>query len=185
MSLQRFSSYAHEEWKRLRSLLWHLKSPLGHQTFRIDCRVSAHPGGSHWKWTLFDMHFCLWILEGVATRRVRPGRGVLLVIGFNLKMKAMAMDRNKMMSPMMMLLLASLLLASALATSEAVSSGPLVATSKKKNAYATMLYMGTPRDYEFYIAARVMLQTLARFQVNADLVVIASSNVPHSWRRAL
>lgn len=87
---------------------------------------------------------------------------------------------------MMMLLLASLvLLVSALAMSEAASSGPLVAASKKKNAYATMLYMGTPRDYEFYIAARVMLQTLARFQVDADLVVIASTNVPQSWRRTL
>ncbi|KAG6556025.1 hypothetical protein Mapa_001965 [Marchantia paleacea] len=55
--------------------------------------------------------------------------------------------------------------------------------SAAKNAYATMLYMGTPRDYEFYVAARVMLRSLAKLKVNADLVVIASSGVPMKWRR--
>ncbi len=55
----------------------------------------------------------------------------------------------------------------------------------KMNAYATMLYMGTPRDYEFYVAARVMLQTLVHFKVDADLVVIASTDVPEKWRRTL
>ncbi|KAL3688071.1 hypothetical protein R1sor_014380 [Riccia sorocarpa] len=58
-----------------------------------------------------------------------------------------------------------------------------VVKSSAKNAYATMLYMGTPRDYEFYVAARVMLQSLARLKVDADLVVIASSAVPIKWRR--
>jgi len=45
--------------------------------------------------------------------------------------------------------------------------------------------MGTPRDYEFYTAARVLLQSLARFEVDADLVVIASKAVPQKWRRTL
>ncbi|KAE8055905.1 hypothetical protein FH972_012716 [Carpinus fangiana] len=43
-----------------------------------------------------------------------------------------------------------------------------------RNAYATMLYMGTPRDYEFYVATRVMIRSLVRLDVEADLVVIAS-----------
>jgi hypothetical protein len=55
----------------------------------------------------------------------------------------------------------------------------------KSNAYATMLYMGTPRDYEFYVAARVMLQTLLHFKVDADLVVIASQDVPLKWTKTL
>jgi len=52
---------------------------------------------------------------------------------------------------------------------------------RHKNAYATMMYMGTPRDYEFYVAIRVMLRSLAKLQVDADLVVIASHDVPHRW----
>lgn len=70
----------------------------------------------------------------------------------------------------------------------ALSSEAAQAPSKstpKTNAYATMLYMGTPRDYEFYIAARVMLQSLVRLQVDADLVVIASANVPDQWQKTL
>lgn len=70
----------------------------------------------------------------------------------------------------------------------ALSSEAVLAPSKstpKTNAYATMLYMGTPRDYEFYIAARVMLQSLVRLQVDADLVVIASANVPDQWQKTL
>ncbi|KAL5128632.1 Tyrosine decarboxylase 1 [Glycine soja] len=44
----------------------------------------------------------------------------------------------------------------------------------KRNAYATMMYVGTPRDYEFYIAIRVLLKSLATVDTEADLVVIAS-----------
>lgn len=58
-------------------------------------------------------------------------------------------------------------------------------TEKKRNAYATMLYMGTPRDYEFYVATRVLLRSLADLHVDADLVVIASLDVPRRWVRAL
>ncbi|KAJ7011413.1 hypothetical protein NC653_001749 [Populus alba x Populus x berolinensis] len=52
---------------------------------------------------------------------------------------------------------------------------------RHKNAYATMMYMGTPRDYDFYVAIRVMLRSLARLHVDADLVVIASHDVPLRW----
>ncbi|KAG6635960.1 hypothetical protein CIPAW_11G079100 [Carya illinoinensis] len=54
-----------------------------------------------------------------------------------------------------------------------------------RNAYATMLYMGTPRDYEFYVATRVMLRSLTGLGVEADLIVIASLDVPLRWVRVL
>ncbi|KVH95517.1 putative glucuronosyltransferase PGSIP8 [Cynara cardunculus var. scolymus] len=55
-----------------------------------------------------------------------------------------------------------------------------------RNAYATMMYMGTARDYEFYVAIRVMLRSLIlKLRVNADLVVIASLDVPLHWIHAL
>lgn len=54
-----------------------------------------------------------------------------------------------------------------------------------RNAYATMMYMGTPRDYEFYVAVRVMFRSLRRLNVDADLVVIASRDVPSSWIKIL
>lgn len=54
-----------------------------------------------------------------------------------------------------------------------------------RNAYATMMYVGTPRDYEFYIATRVMLRSLARLGAEADLVVIASMDVPLHWVQTL
>ncbi|KAG6577686.1 putative glucuronosyltransferase PGSIP8, partial [Cucurbita argyrosperma subsp. sororia] len=58
-------------------------------------------------------------------------------------------------------------------------------TMKHRNAYATMMYMGTPRDYEFYVATRVLIRSLAKLNVEADLVVIASRDVPVRWVRAL
>jgi len=64
--------------------------------------------------------------------------------------------------------------------------GALAPTKRSsKNAYATMMYMGTPRDYEFYVAIRVMLRSLIRLRVDADLVVIASKDVPPQWIRTL
>lgn len=54
-----------------------------------------------------------------------------------------------------------------------------------KHAYATMMYMGTPRDYEFYVATRVLIRSLGRLHVDADLVVIASVDVPSRWIEAL
>ncbi|KAM7491212.1 hypothetical protein LguiA_034133 [Lonicera macranthoides] len=67
---------------------------------------------------------------------------------------------------------------------EATSSGN-GGGGKYRNAYATMMYMGTPRDYEFYVATRVMLRSLSNLGVEADLVVIASVDVPLHWLRAL
>ncbi|KAG7028387.1 putative glucuronosyltransferase PGSIP7 [Cucurbita argyrosperma subsp. argyrosperma] len=58
-------------------------------------------------------------------------------------------------------------------------------TTKHRNAYASMMYMGTPRDYEFYVATRVLIRSLAKLNVDADLVVIASRDVPVRWVRAL
>ncbi|CAJ1943368.1 unnamed protein product [Sphenostylis stenocarpa] len=55
----------------------------------------------------------------------------------------------------------------------------------KRNAYATMMYVGTPRDYEFYVAIRVLLKSLATLDAQADRVVIASLDVPPRWIRAL
>lgn len=60
-----------------------------------------------------------------------------------------------------------------------------VGRSERRNAYATMMYMGTPRDYEFYVATRVMLRSLRKLRVDADLVVIASMDVPLPWIQAL
>lgn len=56
---------------------------------------------------------------------------------------------------------------------------------RHKNAYATMMYMGTPRDYEFYVATRVMIRSLVRLHVDADIVVIASLDVPLRWVQAM
>ncbi|XP_039141724.1 putative glucuronosyltransferase PGSIP8 [Dioscorea cayenensis subsp. rotundata] len=56
---------------------------------------------------------------------------------------------------------------------------------KRRHAYASMMYMGTPRDYEFFVATRVMMRSLSKLRVDADLVVIASIDVPSRWLRAL
>lgn len=74
-----------------------------------------------------------------------------------------------------------------IALTTVVGGVPATAESKgvHRNAYATMMYMGTPRDYEFYIATRVMLRSLSRLGVDADLVVIASLDVPLHWVQTL
>ena len=54
-----------------------------------------------------------------------------------------------------------------------------------RHAYAAMMYMGTPRDYEFYVAVRVMMRSLARVGADADRVLIASDDVPRDWVRAM
>nr|GME18651.1 putative glucuronosyltransferase PGSIP8 [Ipomoea batatas] len=66
---------------------------------------------------------------------------------------------------------------------EATAAFPVGETSR--NAYATMMYMGTPRDYEFYVAIRVMLRSLSRLGSQADLLVIASMDVPPQWIQTL
>lgn len=62
---------------------------------------------------------------------------------------------------------------------------PCTKATSFRNAYATMMYVGTPRDYEFYVAVRVLLKSLSKLNVQADLVVIASVDVPRRWIRAL
>eukprot|EP00898_Chlorokybus_atmophyticus_P004488 jgi/Chlat1/503/Chrsp103S01099 len=54
-----------------------------------------------------------------------------------------------------------------------------------ENAYAAILYGGTPRDYEFFMATRVMFRSLRSFGTNEDLVALVASNLPVSWRRIL
>ncbi|XP_020584019.1 putative glucuronosyltransferase PGSIP8 [Phalaenopsis equestris] len=61
----------------------------------------------------------------------------------------------------------------------------MVAVGPKRHAYAAMMYMGTPRDYEFYVATRVMMRSLSKLRVDADLVVIASVDVPIEWVQAM
>ncbi|ONM15197.1 Putative glucuronosyltransferase PGSIP7 [Zea mays] len=60
-----------------------------------------------------------------------------------------------------------------------------VGAAPRRHAYASMMYMGTPRDYEFYVATRVMMLSLRRLSPNADRVVIASLDVPPLWVQAL
>lgn len=55
----------------------------------------------------------------------------------------------------------------------------------RRHAYAAMMYMGTPRDYEFYVATRVMMRSLRGLSPDADRVVIASLDVPPNWVQAL
>ncbi|EFJ14850.1 hypothetical protein SELMODRAFT_180548 [Selaginella moellendorffii] len=69
--------------------------------------------------------------------------------------------------------------------SVALSAADAGAAPRHSNAYATMMYMGTPRDYEFFVAIRVMMQSLARHKADADLIVIASTTVPPRWIRTL
>ncbi|KAJ6804506.1 putative glucuronosyltransferase PGSIP8 [Iris pallida] len=75
-----------------------------------------------------------------------------------------------------LLFLLAVVLASVVSTS---------AAEKRRHAYAAMMYMGTPRDYEFYVATRVMMRSLSTLRVDADLVVIASADVPARWVRTL
>lgn len=72
------------------------------------------------------------------------------------------------------------------------AAGEVVATAsatttraRHRNAYVAMMYMGTPRDYEFYVGARVMLRSLADLHVKADLVLLASLDVPTPWVDAM
>lgn len=48
-------------------------------------------------------------------------------------------------------------------------------------AFSTILYVGTSRDYEYFVATRVMIQTLLRTGTRADIVVLASEGVPREW----
>lgn len=43
------------------------------------------------------------------------------------------------------------------------------------------MYMGTTRDYDFYMATRIMIRSLARMEVNVYRVIIASLDVSRRW----
>ncbi|WVZ86662.1 hypothetical protein U9M48_033412 [Paspalum notatum var. saurae] len=60
-----------------------------------------------------------------------------------------------------------------------------VGAAPRPHAYAAMMYMGTPRDYEFYVATRVMMRSLRRLSPATDRVVIASLDVPPRWVQSL
>ncbi|KAL6652266.1 hypothetical protein ACP70R_011191 [Stipagrostis hirtigluma subsp. patula] len=66
-----------------------------------------------------------------------------------------------------------------------VAGAEAEAAPPRRHAYAAMMYMGTPRDYEFYVATRVMMRSLRRLSSDADRVVIASLDVPPRWVQAL
>jgi hypothetical protein len=71
------------------------------------------------------------------------------------------------------------------AAAAAAEGEVVVGSAPRRHAYASMMYMGTPRDYEFYVATRVMMQSLRRLSADADRVVIASLDVPPLWVQAL
>eukprot|EP00897_Mesotaenium_endlicherianum_P007140 jgi/Mesen1/6454/ME000033S05734 len=62
-----------------------------------------------------------------------------------------------------------------------IPAGTLAQQTPRKNAYGTMMYCGTPRDYEFHIASRVMLKTLMKTKPNADVLVFISKTCPDHW----
>lgn len=98
----------------------------------------------------------------------------------------MARKENDIVGFMILLLLLLLIiLASNYETTSVSGEETLPVVQHGRNAYATMMYMGTPRDYEFYVAIRVMLRSLANLHADADRVVIASLDVPDSWVQAL
>ncbi|XP_073001542.1 putative glucuronosyltransferase PGSIP8 [Typha latifolia] len=67
----------------------------------------------------------------------------------------------------------------------ATATGEEEGLPRNRHAYAAMMYMGTPRDYEFYVATRVMMRSLRKLGVDADRVVIASVDVPIRWIQTL
>ncbi|KAK4787126.1 hypothetical protein SAY86_010959 [Trapa natans] len=88
-------------------------------------------------------------------------------------------------SPELTMLLVAVATAALLANFGAAESGSEATRRRQVQAYATMMYMGTPRDYEFYVATRVLIRSLANLKVDADLIVIASKDVPLRWVHAL
>lgn len=70
-------------------------------------------------------------------------------------------------------------------TAAAAEAEVAVAAAPRRHAYAAMMYMGTPRDYEFYVATRVMMRSLRRLSPGTDRVVIASPDVPPRWVQSL
>ncbi|GBG63876.1 hypothetical protein CBR_g39657 [Chara braunii] len=69
--------------------------------------------------------------------------------------------------------------------SSAASKAGKAASGGRRNAYATVLYEGTQHDYEFFAAARVMLQTAKRTGTDADMLAILTETFPAEWIQTL
>nr|CAB3500185.1 unnamed protein product [Digitaria exilis] len=85
----------------------------------------------------------------------------------------------------LMLLLLAVTAATAAGERRGLAARVEAPPARHRHAYAAMMYMGTPRDYEFYVAVRVMMRSLTRVRADADRVLIASSDVPRDWVRAM
>ncbi|CAD7701491.1 unnamed protein product [Ostreobium quekettii] len=54
-----------------------------------------------------------------------------------------------------------------------------------KHAYASILYTGTKRDNDYFLAMRVMFGSLQKTKPDADLLALVSPDVPSTWRERL
>jgi hypothetical protein len=115
------------------------------------------------------------LAEGPAVQVRKPDLGI--AVGF-VVLGSVGMGPSWWWRPLVLWLLASVVAGEEVA----VAAGK---AAPRRHAYAAMMYMGTPRDYEFYVATRVMMRSLGRLRAAADRVVIASLDVPPSWVQAL
>lgn len=76
-------------------------------------------------------------------------------------------------------LVLALVAAAALCT--AATDVSLVRNSSE-NAYATIFYEGTPRDYEYFLGARVAMYSIKKAGSTQDRIVFVSENVRKEWR---
>lgn len=54
--------------------------------------------------------------------------------------------------------------------------------NSSENAYATIFYEGTPRDYEYFLGARVAMYSIKKAGSTQDRIVFVSENVRKEWR---
>ncbi|TVU14952.1 hypothetical protein EJB05_38449 [Eragrostis curvula] len=112
-----------------------------------------------------------------STLVARSGRPGLIRLG------PVVMGRRWWRPLALWLLVAAASVVSAAAGEEAAA---VAGAAPRRHAYAAMMYMGTPRDYEFYVATRVMMRSLGRLSAGRRRrVVIASLDVPPRWVQAL
>ena len=57
-----------------------------------------------------------------------------------------------------------------------------VVRNASENAYATIFYEGTARDYEYFLGARVAMYSVKKAGSTQDRVVFISENVRQEWR---
>jgi len=94
-------------------------------------------------------------------------------------------SERRLAAVLLLLLLVAVTAAAAAGERRGLSARVEGPAARHRHAYAAMMYMGTPRDYEFYVATRVMMRSLGRLSATADRVVIASLDVPPRWVQAL